>query len=243
VADRFATTGELPLSPLTVSVPVTFPAAAGVTATEKLLDCPGESARGRLTPEKLNCEFDTLAWVMFTATVPVFETETLCVAFLPTVTVPKLTLLGVNPNIAATVCEDTLTRPAHPFRRSIEGSKARRRSISQLPCFARCVCGATAPGKPGLLFIMVLSPGSRTTRVSCREDGANWRGDQKKDSRVLALGGHLGTCPFLAAGQERKAKPVLPRGRTPSSGRSTYANGEYANFGDSCICLDRSEAF
>jgi hypothetical protein len=54
VADRFATTGELPPSPLTVSVPVIFPAADGVTLTEKFPDCPAGSDMGNVTPERLN---------------------------------------------------------------------------------------------------------------------------------------------------------------------------------------------
>ena len=54
VADRLATTGELPPSPLTVNVPEIFPAADGVTLTEKFPDCPAGSAMGKVTPERLN---------------------------------------------------------------------------------------------------------------------------------------------------------------------------------------------
>lgn len=88
--------GVLPLSPVTVIVPVTFPAAAGVTARVRVPDCPAGSAIGSAVPERLNCEFEKVAWVILTETVPVFETETLCVLFLPTVTVPKFTLVGFS---------------------------------------------------------------------------------------------------------------------------------------------------
>lgn len=54
VADRLTVAGELPLSPVTVSVPVTVPAAVGSTATERLLDWPAASAIGRVVPERLN---------------------------------------------------------------------------------------------------------------------------------------------------------------------------------------------
>ena len=54
VADRFTTTGELLLSPVTVIVPVTFPAAVGFTFTEKLPEFPAAKDIGRVTPDMLN---------------------------------------------------------------------------------------------------------------------------------------------------------------------------------------------
>lgn len=81
---------------MTVIVPVIVPAVVGVTATVILPDCPAGSAIGKVTPERLNCEFESVACVIFTETVPVFATVTVCVVFLPTVTVPKLMLLGLS---------------------------------------------------------------------------------------------------------------------------------------------------
>jgi hypothetical protein len=68
--------GELFPSLVTVNVPVTFPAAAGFTATVIVPDCPTARAMGKLVPIKLNCVFETVACVMWIATVPEFETET-----------------------------------------------------------------------------------------------------------------------------------------------------------------------
>jgi hypothetical protein len=54
VAERFAVTGVLPESPVTVSVPVIVPAALASTATLKLLDWPTGSETGMFSPETLN---------------------------------------------------------------------------------------------------------------------------------------------------------------------------------------------
>ena len=54
VAERLTTAGELPLSPVTVIVPVTVPAAVGFTATETLPDFPAANAIGKVTPDRLN---------------------------------------------------------------------------------------------------------------------------------------------------------------------------------------------
>jgi hypothetical protein len=81
---------------------------------------------GKVVPERLNWEFENVACVIFTATVPVFETETLCVVFFPTATVPKLTFVGFSWNSAAIVCEVALTSPAHPFSRAREGNRRKR---------------------------------------------------------------------------------------------------------------------
>ena len=96
VAERFATTGELPESPVTVSVPVILPAAVASTTTLKLLDWPTASATGMLIPETLNCEFETLVCVMCIATGPGFVTDTDCVTCFPTVTFPKAMLFVLS---------------------------------------------------------------------------------------------------------------------------------------------------
>ena len=104
VAERLATTGKLLLSPITVKVPVTFPAVVGFTATVMVPDCPTARAIGKLVPAKLNCVFEKAAWVMLTATVPEFETETACVAGFPTETLPKLRALGFSWKSACVAC-------------------------------------------------------------------------------------------------------------------------------------------
>ena len=96
LAERLATTGELFPSPVTVNVPVTFPADVGFTATVIVPDCPTARDIGKLVPVKLNCVFEKAACVMLTATVPEFETETACVVGFPTETLPKLTALGFS---------------------------------------------------------------------------------------------------------------------------------------------------
>lgn len=55
VADKFTLTGELPLSPWAVRVPVTVPAAVGVTATVIFADCPIAKAMGNVAPGTENC--------------------------------------------------------------------------------------------------------------------------------------------------------------------------------------------
>jgi hypothetical protein len=114
----------LPASPVTVMVPAMFPAVVGVTETERVPDCPVASAIGKLAPDRVNCEFESVACVMLTGTVPEFVTVTLWVVFLPTGTVPKFTLVGFNWKRAAIACEVVLTIPAHPLSRSTDDSKS-----------------------------------------------------------------------------------------------------------------------
>jgi hypothetical protein len=128
-ADRATVAGVLPPLPATVSVPETLPAALGVTATDRFPDCPTPSAMGSVVPERANWELEKVACVMFTETVPVFVTATFCIVFLPTVTVPKLTFVGLSWNSAATACCACLTMPAHPLNRvsaGINSNKAGR---------------------------------------------------------------------------------------------------------------------
>jgi hypothetical protein len=114
-ADSATVAGVLPPSPVTVNVPETLPAVLGVTATDRFPDCPTPSAIGSVVPERANWELEKVACVILTATVPVFVTETFCIDFLPTVTVPKLTFVGLSWNSAATACCACLTMPAHPL--------------------------------------------------------------------------------------------------------------------------------
>ena len=154
MAERFATTGVLPPSPATVRVPVMVPAAEGVTLTERFPVCPTARGIGRVPPDSANCGLENVACVMFRATVPVFRTVTLCVAFLPTVTVPKLIVLAFNWNSpAATVCDVALTTPVHPLIKKIQGPKHKKRSPHRLPDFVRTVSLSTWARAAGPLVI------------------------------------------------------------------------------------------
>ena len=133
VAERFATTGELFPSPVTVNVAVTFPAAAGFTATVIVPDCPTARAMGKLVPIKLNCVFETVACVMCTATVPEFETETARVVCLPTETLPKLMAFGFNWKSAwAASFPVLLAIPAQPLKKT-RGIRAIRSKTAANP--------------------------------------------------------------------------------------------------------------
>ena len=96
IADKLITAGALPPSPWTVSVPAIAPADVGLTTTVSVPVCPTASAIGMVRPAALNCGLENVAWVIFIPTLPVFETETLCVLCLPTPTCPKFTLDGLN---------------------------------------------------------------------------------------------------------------------------------------------------
>jgi len=74
VAERLTTAGAAPSLPWTVSVPVRVPAADGVTATVTFPDWPVAMARGSVTPIKLNCGLEIVAWVIEIGMVPVFAT-------------------------------------------------------------------------------------------------------------------------------------------------------------------------
>ena len=95
VAARF-TTCELPSLLWAVIVPVTLPAVVGVTATVKFVDCPVARDIGNVAPGKLNCELETVAWVIETAVLPVFAMAIVWVVCLPTPTLPKFTLVGFS---------------------------------------------------------------------------------------------------------------------------------------------------
>ena len=55
---RFATIGVVPELPCTVKVPVTFPDAAPVNQTEKLVLWPGPRLIGKVAPETPNCDLE-----------------------------------------------------------------------------------------------------------------------------------------------------------------------------------------
>src|SRR6516165_8504431 len=95
VAERFTTTGDVPSLPCTVIVPVRLPLEVGVTATITFPDCPAAMDIGNAAPDRLNCGFEKVAWVMEITDLPVLEIATDWVLCFPTLTLPKLTLLGL----------------------------------------------------------------------------------------------------------------------------------------------------
>ena len=82
----------------TVTLPLTVPAEVGLKATVKLADCPAPREKGRLMP--LTLKPVPLAVTPETVTLdpPVFVTVSDNVLVVPTVTLPKLKLLGVAPS-------------------------------------------------------------------------------------------------------------------------------------------------
>ncbi len=77
-----------------VKVPLAAPAAAGAKMALKAVDCPALRVSGKMGPVKLNPLPDAAALDTVTATPPVFVTLTDTVLLLPTVTLPKLAVLG-----------------------------------------------------------------------------------------------------------------------------------------------------
>jgi len=96
VAVRLTTTGALPLSPRTESVPLIGPLAVGVTLTVTVLDCPAATVIGRVIPLSLNCGFETVACETVAEAVPAFRIVTVKLLVFPTVTFPKFTEAGFS---------------------------------------------------------------------------------------------------------------------------------------------------
>lgn len=80
---------------LIVRVPLAAPAAVGVKIALKVAVCPALSVIGRLGPVKLNPPLVAAALDTITESPPEFVTVTGTVLFVPTVTLPKLALLGL----------------------------------------------------------------------------------------------------------------------------------------------------
>ena len=72
------------------------PDAVGVTATVILALCPVARDIGKTAPGNENCGFDMLTWVMESEVFPVLVTAMVCVLCFPTLTFPKLMLVGLS---------------------------------------------------------------------------------------------------------------------------------------------------
>ena len=77
-------------------VPDALPAAVGAKTALKLVPCPAARVTGKLSPLQLNTVPMALMEEMIRAAFPEFVTLTACVALLPSATLPKLTLVGLN---------------------------------------------------------------------------------------------------------------------------------------------------
>ena len=115
VGDADATAGVAPvpdnaisavlLDPLKLSetCPLTAPPAVGANFTPNVLSCPGANVKGRLNPVTLKPAPVTVACEIVRLAPPVFCRVSVCVALLPTATVPKLKLLGLVDNTPDTI--------------------------------------------------------------------------------------------------------------------------------------------
>jgi hypothetical protein len=76
VAVRFTVPEPLPLSPCTVNVPLSGPAAVGFTPTVMFADWPEVMVIGRVIPLTVNCALETVACMMVSEAVPELEMVT-----------------------------------------------------------------------------------------------------------------------------------------------------------------------
>jgi hypothetical protein len=84
---------------------------------------------GNAAPDRLNCGFEKVAWVMEIAELPVLEIATGWVLCFPTPTFPKLTVLGFTWKAAWMADFVALTTPEHPFSSATESRIAARGAI------------------------------------------------------------------------------------------------------------------
>jgi len=84
-----------------VTSPLAAPAEVGANETLKLALCPEVSVTGAVIPVMLNPEPLTPTAEMVTLDPPVFVTVSDRVCLLPTITLPKLRLVGFDPNAPA----------------------------------------------------------------------------------------------------------------------------------------------
>src|SRR5713226_9305325 len=79
----------------TETLPVPAPEAVGAKTTLKLAACPAAKVSGGVRPLSLKPLPETVIWEMLTLELPELVSVTVCVALLPTVTFPKLRLVGL----------------------------------------------------------------------------------------------------------------------------------------------------
>src|SRR5713226_3734127 len=92
---REATVGELRALLLIETLPDALPGAVGANCALKVLDCPGARENGKVKPLMPKPAPVTLPCEIFKLAVPELVKVTVWALAVPTVTLPKLTLLGV----------------------------------------------------------------------------------------------------------------------------------------------------
>ncbi len=80
---------------VSVSIPASVPAAVGLYVTVKLTDCPAANVAGTVRPVTVTPVPVNDILVIEADPAPVFASFTVCVAWLPTATLPKATDAGV----------------------------------------------------------------------------------------------------------------------------------------------------
>ncbi len=91
---REATAGDLYALLLIETLPDALPGAVGVNCALKVLDCPGARENGKVNPLIPKPAPVTLPCEILKLAVPELVKVTVCALAVPTVTFPKLTLLG-----------------------------------------------------------------------------------------------------------------------------------------------------
>jgi hypothetical protein len=129
---------------LIVNAPPAAPAAVGAKMALKAVDCPALRVSGKVGPVKLNALPDAAALDIVAATPPVFVTVTDTVLLVPTVTLPKLALLG----FAAT---EPGASPV-PESAMLSGEPAASDTIASVVLAALAVAGAKRTVKGKLWF-------------------------------------------------------------------------------------------
>jgi hypothetical protein len=129
---------------LIVNVPLAAPAVVGAKMALKAVDCPALRISGKVGPVKLNRLPDAAALDIVTATPPVFVTVTDTVLLLPTVTLPKLALLGF-------AAREPGVSPV-PESAMLSGEPAPSDTIASVPLVAPAEVGAKRTVKVTLWF-------------------------------------------------------------------------------------------
>ena len=100
--------GEFEALLVTVTAPVTLPAADGANVAVSVTVCDGFSVAGVVNPVTENPVPVAATLVMFTAALPELVKTMFCGALVPTATVPKLTLAGFADNCPVAVLAEPL---------------------------------------------------------------------------------------------------------------------------------------
>ncbi len=95
---RLIRVGEFVALLTTETVPLKLLALVGEKAMDNVALCPAVRIDGGIDPVVLKLFPDTVVWAMVTLELPVLVIVAVCVALLPTVTFPKLKLVGLADN-------------------------------------------------------------------------------------------------------------------------------------------------